>query len=247
MMVPEFRKGDVLRAADLNVLADGVRRLAGDGGDADGGFRQGVRRLWIGRRFGFQLAEVHGVLWFRQGWVDAGNGRFLRVGKREWNVIGKFRAGTIWLELDVDVLRAAAEGPADDMEVGKVVMGDYDEVTPERSLRRRLGYVRPLEGDGFACVQVLGGLVSPCAPRRMMGVAWNGVEPVAGSWKKCDDAWHFRHAGAVTGTGYTAVVSGVEVDVPPARVGMCWECAFSEVFFPAVDGGRRFASVMQFG
>ena len=159
MSLPEFKQGAPLTADALNVLADRVRAMQGRvPGAAAVSTAWAVGRFIPGRRYGFELAAWNGLVWVRQGWVDAGNGHLYSVGVREWNDLGPLRPMTVWLEMTETE--------------GEVKVTEYDESTAETNLRRRLGYVREVPGEGedaapvWHCVQLLGGLVAPAAPRR---------------------------------------------------------------------------------
>ena len=200
-----FKKGEVLTAAALNELAGRVARLQGRLAGFCGGTRRRALRMPARRAAGFELVEEAGVVLVRQGFVDVGNGRLLQVGTEEWNVVGALAPMTIWLEIG----RSAADC--------RVVAGEYDETTPEKNLRRRLGYVREVsDGGGLRCVQVLSGLVTAAAPRRFMGeVAGMLDEPGVMVRCDCSDRWFL--AGFLAGRfGDT-----VPEDIKP-RVGFGW-------------------------
>lgn len=232
--LPGFAAGQPLRADALAALAARVRELTARQA-AGGGAATARRRVLPGRRYAFQLAEMNGVIFCRQGWIDAGNGQLVAVGASEWNAVGPVRACTVWLE----VLTGA-----DGQREGRVVQTELDLTTPETNLRRRLGYVRPEDGTPMLhCVQVLGGLVTPAAPRRVMGVADTASGPAgAESFKKLDAAWYYRHAGGVLGSGYT--VDGEE----KARRGVAlrFTCEMGALQLPPEDGGNRLALQMSF-
>ena len=242
--LPEFRKGEPLTAEVLNALASRIRALQGRGGAGLhlGGRR--VRRVIPGRHFAFQLAELNGCIWFRQGWLDVG-GELVRVGDAEWNVLGAMRPCTVWLNVSREVVESAAEGDGEPQVVvsATVEVGELDMETPETNLRRRLGYVRQEEGeDGegrvWHAVQLLGGVVAPCAPRRQMGTADAGE-----SFRKSDAGQHWLNAGNVAGSGYRVG----EREVPGRRVGMAFYNQLQEWEFPAAQGGRRLVQVMGLG
>lgn len=241
--LPEFRKGEPLTAEGLNALASRIRALQGRGGAGIqlGGRR--VRRVIPGRHFAFQLAELNGCIWFRQGWLDVG-GELVRVGDAEWNVLGAMGPCTVWLNVSREVVAPAAEGDGEPQVVvsATVEVGELDIDTPETNLRRRLGYVRQEEGeDGsvgvWHAVQLLGGVVAPCAPRRQMGTA-NAEEP--SRFRKSDAGQHFLHAGDVAGSGYRVG----EREVPGRRVSMAFYNQLEEWEFPAAQGGRRIVQVL---
>lgn len=233
--LPDFVKGQPLRADALGALAARVRELAArmPGG---GGVHSTRRRVLPGRRYGFQLAELSGVIYCRQGWIDVGNGVLVPVGEQEWNPVGVLRPCTVWLEISTD---------ASGTRTGQVAQTDFDATTPETNLRRRLGYVRADAEDEqmLHCVQVLGGLVTPCAPRRTMGVADSASGPQgAASFASLDAAWYYRHAGGVIGGGYT--VDGEAK--PRTGVQLRYTCEMGTLQLPPEDGGNRFALQMSF-
>lgn len=233
MSLPGFTRGEPLTAAALNALGNRVRLLQGQMRKPElGGTERRVRCFVPGRHFAFQLAEMNGLVWVRQGWVDAGNGRLYQVGDAEWNALGPLKAMTVWLEMT----------EAD----GRVVVTDYDATTPELNTRRRLGYVRVEDaGDGsgavYHCVQVAGGLMVPAAPRRMMGGNTWSTPPVPA---KGDDGIAWMTAGNLR---------GVDFEVVPGRyyagrsVGLAYMNRMGTLQLPLTHGGHRTAMVLSFG
>lgn len=233
MSLGSFVRGGALAAADLEDLAQRVRRLQGRGGaGVAGGAARATRVRVPGRAFGFELAELNGLVWVRQGWVAAGNGRLYAVGEEEWNVVGRLEEMTVWLEM----------GEAE----GRVVATEYDVTTPERSLRRRLGYVRREVGaDGEApvwhAVQVCGGLMVPAAPRRMAGGnTW--ATPVVQAKGDAGVAW--LTAGNLRGVDFEKV---------PGRwyagrsVGLPYMVRMGQLMLPPAAGGGQLAQFLDFG
>lgn len=233
MSLPGFTRGEPLRAAALNALGNRVRLLQGQMRKPElGGTERRVRCFVPGRHFAFQLAEMNGLVWFRQGWVDAGNGRLYKVGDAEWNALGPLKAMTVWLNMTRDE--------------GSVEAGDYDDYTPEHNTRRRLGYVRVEDaGDGsgavYHCVQLTGGLMVPAAPRRMMGGNfWNTPTVLA----KGDDGVAWMTAGNLRGEDF---------EEEPGRyyagrsVGLAYMNRIETLQLPLTHGGNRTAMVLSFG
>lgn len=216
--LPVFESGQLLTAAALNGLAGRVRalqrRLL-----AGGGVVVRRRRVLPGRRFAFQLAELNGGIWFRQGWLDVG-GVLTQVGDEEWNFLGAVRECTVWLLVE----------RVDGAVRGSVVLDDgCDLTTPATALRRRLGYVRLVEdGGGFVCVQVAGGLFCPAAPRRQQGVPADG----AAGWRRAD--------------GGALCEAGVLRDEAGGEVRLNYGCALGGVTLPRADGGPRLGRTMFF-
>lgn len=201
----DFRKGEVLTAAALNELAARVARLQGRRAGFCGGTRRRALRMPARRAAGFELVEEAGVVLVRQGFVDVGHGRLLQVGDEEWNVVGALEPMTIWLEIG----RSAADC--------RVVAGEYDETTPEKNLRRRLGYVREVaDGGGLRCVQVLSGLVTAAAPRRCMGEN-AGLTDEPGVMVRCDCSDRRFLAGMLVGRFGDVVPDDIK-----ARVSFGW-------------------------
>lgn len=230
--LPDFRRFGVLTAAALNALAARVRvlaaRLPGGGGAM-------VRPCVVipGRHYAFELAERAGVLYCRQGWIDQGTGGLLAVGDNEWNELGAVAPCTVWLEI------GGAPGACS----AAVVLGPYDDTTPECSLRRRLGYVRegvPVDGvPVYHCVQVLGGVISPCAPRRTIGTPTpNQPENYAAH----DYSWNFCHAGAILGSGYEA--GGRSFSGRRAVLG--FSCTIQTLYVAPECGGNTMTLYMNF-
>ena len=221
--LPQFRKGEPLQAAQMAALACRIRELQRRQTDGTLNHTVGFRRVLPGRAFAFELAEKNGVIWHRVGWVELA-GKLTRVGDAEWTPLGGVRPCTIWLEMELNEGQLSAA----------VTVGELDLTTPETNLRRRLGYVRTEEGaDGgtlWHCIQVLGGMVSPTAPRRQMGTAYPD-EPA--QFRKSDTGWMYQHAGSEPGTR-------------PQPVQFGYACELGEMMLPDEYGGRRFAQVMAF-
>lgn len=226
MKLPDFKSGQPLTAEAMNAIGARVRELQVRAcGEHGARVRRGAFFV-PGRQFGFRLGLWNGLVWVRQGWVDAGHGRLYAVGEQEWNALGALRAMTVWLEMT----------EAD----GRVMVTEYDEVTPESNLRRRLGYVREeVDGDGgsvWHAVQLLGGLVTPAAPRRTMG-RHGGT----GEFRKGDECWDWVRAGNLRGEGFAQV---------PGRwyagrsVGLGYMVDVAPVQLAAEDGGARLMQVM---
>lgn len=223
--LPEFEKGGPLTAGDLNAIAARVRELQQRQQGA-GMMQNRVRRVVPGRQFAFRLATQAGVIYYRQGWIDVGNGRLQPVGEKEWNPVCGLQACTLWLEIK-------HEG---DVWSAEVVRGDYDDASPEMALRRRLGYVRvesEVTGDGeeavvYYCIQVNGGLMSPLYPRRLR------------SDLSASDSGR-GHAGFCMGSGY-------EVDDKKYRncVSTKWAQSISDSDLGGEHGGMRLVQLMLF-
>lgn len=218
--LPSFRSGEPLTAAALNSLTGRVRLLQ-QRLRAGGGLVVRRRRVLPGRAFAFQLAELNGGIWVRQGWLDVA-GELVKVGEEEWTLLGAMQECTVWLEVT-----AGAGGVS-----GAVVLVpglDWD--TPATALRRRLGYVRAVrhEGDprGWACVQVAGGLLCPAAPRRQQG------RPVdySSEWRKADVG--------VSEAGWLNNGAGVDA-------WLNYEVSLGGVVLPREDGGMRTGLTMGF-
>ena len=225
--LPNFEQGGQLTAAALNMLANRVRVLQGRQTGAAVAAVDRPGRCVPGRQFAFRLAEWNGLVWVRQGWVDAGNGRLRCVGEDEWNVVGELESMTVWLEMD-------SEG-------GRVVSTKYDDSTPERNLRRRLGYVRQVAAEGevvWRCVQLLGGLVVPCAPRRTMGYNARTDEIDKGELSA-----DWTRAGNLRGS----VFEQEEGQYYAGRsVGLGYNTSLLPVQLAAEDGGNRLVQTMSF-
>ena len=162
-VLQEFQQGEPLTAAALNALASRIRALQQREAQS-GQLVYRPRRVLPGRHFAFQLAELNGCIWYRQGWLDVA-GKLVPVGDKEWNLLGGMKPCTVWL----NITRGEAGAVS-----GTVEQGELDLETPETNLRRRLGYVRTEEAQDeygliWHAVQVLGGVISPVAPRRQMG------------------------------------------------------------------------------
>lgn len=236
--LPHFEPGEVLTAAKLNVLIARTRALQARQAPS-GTFIHRTRRIIPHRHYAFELAELSGVLYYRQGWIDPGTGEPALVGDREWNPLGKLEPCTVWLEF-------SGSSPSDC--TAEVRKGEYDDSTPETNFRRRLGYVREQEGEEggsrlLFCVQVAGGLMTPCAPRRVMGCP-SLVEP--SKFCKCDKTgtWGLRCAGALYGQGFT--VPGVEGEYR-AQVSFGYTCDVSMDDFTLERGGYRMTQGISFG
>lgn len=234
--LPSFEQGEPLTAAALNALASRIRGLQQRAAQR-GQLVHRMRRVLPGRHFAFQLAELNGCIWFRQGWLDVA-GELVPVGDREWNSLGGMRPCTVWL----NVTRGE-----DGAVRGAVVCGELDLTTPETNLHRRLGYVRTGEaqdggGPVWYAVQVAGGVIAPAAPRRQMGTPAMGGEPVPEGFCRSDAGMCYMHAGSLTGSGYAV---GEETH-PPRRVVLGYSNAMQTVEFAAQDGGRRFVQCMGF-
>lgn len=228
MSLPGFSKGAPLTADALNVLAARVRDLQQRAAGGGVFLRGMAARCVPGRQFAFRLAVLNGLVWVRRGWVDAGHGRLFAVGEEEWTALGPVKGMTVWLEISEFQ--------------GAVVVTDYDEVTPETNLRRRLGYVREVDaadgnGQVLHLVQLLGGLVTPAAPRRAMG-----MNTMTGEFSKGDRCWDWVRAGNLRGT---------DVTVAPGHyaggrsVGMGYMMDVMATHFPASEGGARLTQVMR--
>lgn len=194
-ILPEFKAGEPLTAAALNALGSRIRSLQLRAAQ-NGRVVQRARRVLPGRHFAFQLAELNGCIWYRQGWVDVA-GELVPVGDKEWNLLGGMKPCTVWLNIT-----RGEDGSV----TGTVEQGELDLTTPERNMRRRLGYVRTEEaqdeyGPIWHAVQVLGGVVSPVAPRRQMGTP--AGSPAAEKFCKSDAGVEYMHAGHVRGGGYS--------------------------------------------
>ena len=232
--LPEFKQGEPLTAAALNALGSRIRSLqlrAAHNGEV----MQRARRVIPGRHFAFQLAELNGCIWYRQGWLDVG-GELVPVGDAEWNLLGGMKPCTVWLNIT-----RGEDGTA----TGTVEQGELDLTTPEKNTRRRLGYVRTEEepdeyGYIWHAVQVLGGVISPVAPRRQMGAP--SMTSMADNFGKSDGSMYYIHAGNETGSGYSV---GNEVH-PPRRVVLAYSIGMTTVEFPAEHGGTRFVQSMSF-
>ncbi len=232
--LPEFKPGEPLTAAALNALGSRIRSLQLRAAH-NGQVMQRVRRVVHGRHFAFQLAELNGCIWYRQGWLDVA-GELVPVGDAEWNLLGGMKPCTVWLNIT-----RGEDGTA----TGTVEQGDLDLTTPEKNTRRRLGYVRTEDAQGeygpiWHAVQVLGGVVSPVAPRRQMGPpAW---KPTADNFGKCDGAIEYRHAGSLTGSGYSVG----DKEYPPSWVILGYNNDLHTMELPPEHGGTRFVQSMGF-
>ena len=232
--LPEFKQGEPLTAAALNALGSRIRSLqlrAAHSGEVT----QRARRVIPGRHFAFQLAELNGCIWYRQGWLDVG-GELVPVGDAEWNLLGGMKPCTVWLNV-------TREG--DGTATGTVEQGELDLTTPEKNTRRRLGYVRTEDaqdeyGPIWHAVQVLGGVISPVAPRRQMGTP--AMPPTAGNFGKSDGARYYQHAGNLTGSGSS---EGDEAR-SPRRVKLGYSNKLQALELPTEHGGTRFMQSMGF-
>lgn len=232
--LPEFKQGEPLTAAALNALGSRIRSLqlrAAQNGEV----AQRVRRVIPGRHFAFQLAELNGCIWYRQGWLDVA-GELVRVGDAEWNLLGGMKPCTVWLNIT-----RGEDGAA----TGTVEQGELDLTTPEKNTRRRLGYVRTEDapdeyGPIWHAVQVLGGVISPVAPRRQMGAP--AMPPTADNFGKTDGAMYYQHAGRVIGSGYSV---GDEAH-PPRWVILGFNNELHTMELPPEHGGMRFMQSMSF-
>ncbi len=192
--LPSFEAGQPLRADALNALAARIRELQARQPSSGGGISH-ARRVIPCRHYAFELASLNGMMYYRQGWIDTGTGIPQPVGAQEWNVLEKLRPCTVWLEFS---------GTSPDDCSAQVVVGEYDESSPETNFKRRLGYVRADELDDgtrvptIYCVQVAGGLMTPIAPRRAMGCP-SLVEPAR--FCKFDHSLTACYAGAIYGDG----------------------------------------------
>ena len=233
--LPEFREGEPLTAAALNALGSRIRGLQ-QRAAYNGEVHQRVRGVIPCRHFAFQLAELNGCIFYRQGWLDVG-GELVRVGDAEWNLLGRMKPCTVWL-----IVERAGGGVV----TGKVEQGDLDLDTPEKNTRRRLGYVRTVDApDGYGqvwhAVQVLGGVISPAAPRRQMG-APAAAPPTAANYGKTDAAMYYMHAGSEKGSGY-----GVgDRWYSPRRIVLGYSVDMGTMELPAEHGGTRFVQSMSF-
>lgn len=233
--LPEFKRGAPLTAAALNALASRIRGLQQRAAQS-GQLVHRRRRVLPGRHFAFQLAELNGCIWYRQGWLDVA-GELVPVGDAEWNLLGAMKPCTVWLNI------TRGEGGT---ATGTVEQGELDLSTPETNLRRRLGYVRTEEaqdeyGPIWHAVQVLGGVIAPAAPRRQMGTP-AASPPTPEKFSKSDGAMYYMHAGSLTGGGYSA---GDE-EHPPSRVILGYSNELQTVELPAQYGGNRFTQSMAF-
>jgi hypothetical protein len=232
--LPEFKQGEPLTAAALNALASRIRGLQLRAAQ-NGQVVQRARGVLPGRHFAFQLAELNGCIWYRQGWLDVA-GELVPVGEKEWNLLGGMKPCTVWLNIT-----RGEDGTA----TGTVEQGELDLTTPERNMRRRLGYVRKEAaadgaGEVWHAVQVLGGVISPVAPRRQMGTPAAPPEPE--KFGKTDGASYYMHAGCVRGGGYT--VDGVAQTGRRVVLGYSVELHTHEL--PAEHGGTRLVQSMSF-
>lgn len=232
--LPEFKTGEPLTAAALNALGSRIRSLQLRAAH-NGQVMQRARRVVPGRHFAFQLAELNGCIWYRQGWLDVA-GELVPVGDAEWNLLGAMKPCTVWLNIT-----RGEDGTA----TGTVEQGELDLTTPEKNTRRRLGYVRTEDaqdeyGAIWHAVQVLGGVVSPVAPRRQMGAP--AMPPTADNFGKSDGAAYYQHAGSLTGSGYS--VRG-EAHTP-RRVILGYNNELHTMDLPPEHGGTRFVQSMSF-
>jgi hypothetical protein len=233
--LPEFKAGEPLTAAALNALASRIRGLQQRAAQS-GQLVHRTRRVLPGRHFAFQLAELNGCIWYRQGWLDVA-GELVPVGDAEWNLLGGMKPCTVWLNIT-----RGEDGTA----TGTVEQGELDLTTPEKNTRRRLGYVRTEEAqDDFGAiwhaVQVLGGVIAPCAPRRQMGTP-AASPPTPEKFGKSDGAMNYMHAGSLTGGGYSV---GGEAHAP-RRVILGYSNDLRTMELPALHGGTRFTQIMSF-
>ena len=233
--LPEFKQGEPLTAAALNALGSRIRSLQLRAAH-NGQVMQRARRVVPGRHFAFQLAELNGCIWYRQGWLDVA-GELVPVGDAEWNLLGGMKPCTVWLNIT-----RGEDGTA----TGTVEQGELDLTTPEKNTRRRLGYVRTEDaqdeyGAIWHAVQVLGGVVSPVAPRRQMGTP--AYLPSADNFSKSDGAIEYQHAGCLTGSGYSV---GDE-EHPPRWVILGYNNKLHTMELPPEHGGTRFVQSMSFG
>lgn len=230
MSLPGFKRGGSLTAEALNRLAARVRELQGKAPGVAMASRARTVRFVPGRQYGFRLAVWNGLVWVRQGWVDAGNGHLYSVGDQEWNDLGPVRGMTVWLELSETE--------------GRVVVTEYDDSTPETNLRRRLGYVREETPDGeetptLHCVQLLGGLVVPAAPRRVMGMNNHTEE-----FGKGDHCWDWVRAGNLRGVDFEEIPGRY---YPGASVSFAYMVDVRGVQLAAKEGGNRLMQTMSLG
>lgn len=233
--LPEFKQDEPLTAAALNALASRIRGLQRRAAQS-GQLVHRRRRVLPGRHFAFQLAELNGGIWYRQGWLDVA-GELVPVGDKEWNVLGAMKPCTVWLNV------TRGEGGT---ATGTVEQGELDLDTPETNLHRRLGYVRTEEGqDGYGpiwhAVQVLGGVIAPAAPRRQMGTGAD-IRPTPERFCKNDCAMLYRHAGNLIGSGYSV---GEEAH-PPSWMQLGYSVDLQTIELPAQHGGNRFTQSMSF-
>lgn len=231
--LPEFKAGEPLTAAALNALGSRIRSLQLRAAH-NGQVMQRARRVVPGRHFAFQLAELNGCIWYRQGWLDVA-GELVPVGDAEWNLLGGMKPCTVWLNIT-----RGEDGTA----TGTVEQGELDLTTPEKNTRRRLGYVRTEDaqdeyGPIWHAVQVLGGVISPVAPRRQMGAP--AMPPTADNFGKSDGAMYYMHAGSLTGSGYS--VGG---ETYTRRVILGYNNELHTMELPPEHGGTRFVQSMGF-
>lgn len=234
-LLPGFEPRQILTAEDLNALGSRIRSLSNVTMQVYELSERRIRRL-PSRHFAFQLAERSGLIWCRRGFLDIA-GELVPVGEKEWNLVGRLEPCTIWLNIDIK---------DDGQFEGKVEAGELELESGESNLHRRLGYVRAEEaqdadGDTYTryhTVQVLGGLIAPCAPRRQMGIVWPDDPVFAAS----DSGVNFMHAGAFRGDGHS--VDGKSY--LGTRIAFGFNNCIRPLMARPQDGGNRLGQEMAF-
>lgn len=156
MLMPDFERGHVLEAQQLELLSNRIARLQRRYEAAASGEASVLVRLQ--NRFAFELATRGGMIYVRRGFVDFGDGNMLMCGDQEWTLLRRAAPCTVWLVVDVEARTATVE------------VEDLDLSVPSRPGRMRLGYVREDENGVLRCVQLRRGVVRPCAPSRLRGL-----------------------------------------------------------------------------
>lgn len=177
VMLPRFKKGDVLTAAQLEMLAARVRRLQLRAGKADANSLT-VRRAWRPAfRYGFQLAVIRGCIYYMQGWVQTADaGRLLTIGKPGWNEIRENGRG--------DAIGATDRSWDIWVDTSTVLGGGYlwvfatprDPKAKGDRVTLRLGYTEVENGE-VKLVQLAGGLLNPFAPVMPRGTCLRRFDP----------------------------------------------------------------------
>ena len=241
MEYANFEKGGALRAEDLNVLVERVRALQGRVGEC-GTVRQRPRRRIGGRRIGWELMVRNGVIFVRYGqfFCEASSRGFYELAGKEWNEVGPFKEGMIWLDFVAGVVEQTA----------------WDEGAVETRHRRLLGWVKNVgtaQAPVYECVQVLRGMVNERMPRHMLGLAdakaWAKADAAAraGMWRECNGGLIMRDAGDVTGQDYVYEdEEGNERKGYATRVSFGWHVKPGVLELPAEAGGARLVTMMSF-
>lgn len=203
-MRPKFEKGQELAAVELNALVQRVEALRVRARQRPQHAPMEAAVEAAGMQYGFELADVGGVLCVRRGWLWDGLGGLVPVGDGEWTELeDPGGAVDVWLDISW-----AQDGTMS----GSVRVAARDAGVTSGRVHVRLGY-RETGADGEQrTVQVAGGLVNPYQPVMARGSLRSGTDLVAGGSGAAMGRSDWQEAAGRNAGGACAQERGYAID-----------------------------------